>query len=207
MASDEAVLLGDEAIALGAVHAGLGAAYGYPGTPSTEILEYLIKLFEAGKGPRAAWCANEKTAYEEALGASFSGRRVLVTMKHVGLNVAADPFVNSALVAIKGGLVLAVADDPGMHSSQDEQDSRFYAEFAMIPCLEPTDQEEAYEDDAGGLRPFRALPGSRHDQDHDAPGPFQGRGEDEDAARGQSIGQDDGQGRVDPPTRQRPQAL
>ena len=145
MASDEAVLLGDEAIALGAVHAGLGAAYGYPGTPSTEILEYLIKLFEAGKGPRAAWCANEKTAYEEALGASFSGRRVLVTMKHVGLNVAADPFVNSALVAIKGGLVLAVADDPGMHSSQDEQDSRFYAEFAMIPCLEPTDQEEAYE--------------------------------------------------------------
>jgi indolepyruvate ferredoxin oxidoreductase alpha subunit len=145
MESDDVVLLGDEAIALGAVHAGLGAAYGYPGTPSTEILEYLIRLFEAGKGPRAAWCANEKTAYEEALGASFAGRRVLVTMKHVGLNVAADPFVNSALVAIKGGLVLAVADDPGMHSSQDEQDSRFYAEFAMIPCLEPTDQTEAYE--------------------------------------------------------------
>ncbi len=145
MASDEVVLLGDEAIALGAVHAGLGAAYGYPGTPSTEILEYLLGLFEAGKGPRAAWCANEKTAYEEALGASFSGVRALVTMKHVGLNVAADPFVNSALVAIKGGLVLAVADDPGMHSSQDEQDSRYYAEFAGVPCLEPTNQQEAYE--------------------------------------------------------------
>ena len=145
MQSDEVVLLGDEAIALGAVHAGLGAAYGYPGTPSTEILEYLIPLFERGKGPRAAWCANEKTAYEEALGTSFAGKRALVTMKHVGLNVAADPFVNSALVAIKGGLVLAVADDPGMHSSQDEQDSRFYADFAMIPCLEPTNQQEAYE--------------------------------------------------------------
>jgi len=145
MASDEVVLLADEAIALGAVHAGLSSAYGYPGTPSTEILEYLIALFEAGKGPRASWCANEKTAYEEALGASFAGKRTLVTMKHVGLNVAADPFVNSALVAIKGGLVLAVADDPGMHSSQDEQDSRFYAEFAMIPCLEPTNQQEAYE--------------------------------------------------------------
>ena len=145
MQSDEVVLLGDEAIALGAVHAGLGAAYGYPGTPSTEILEYLIPLYERGKGPRAAWCANEKTAYEEALGTSFAGKRALVTMKHVGLNVAADPFVNSALVAIKGGLVLAVADDPGMHSSQDERDSRFYADFAMIPCLEPTNQQEAYE--------------------------------------------------------------
>jgi indolepyruvate ferredoxin oxidoreductase, alpha subunit len=145
MGSDDAVLLADEAIALGAVHAGLGAAYGYPGTPSTEILEYLIGLYERGEGPRAAWSANEKTAYEEALGASFSGKRALVTMKHVGLNVAADPFVNSALVAIKGGLVLAVADDPGMHSSQDEQDSRFYAEFAMVPCLEPTSQQEAYD--------------------------------------------------------------
>ena len=145
MESDDVVLLGDEAIALGAIHAGLGSAYGYPGTPSTEILEYLIDRYESGQGPRAAWCANEKTAYEEALGASFAGMRAIVTMKHVGLNVAADPFVNSALVAIKGGLVLAVADDPGMHSSQDEQDSRFYAEFAMIPCLEPTSQQEAYD--------------------------------------------------------------
>jgi indolepyruvate ferredoxin oxidoreductase, alpha subunit len=142
---DDLVLLGDEAVALGALHAGLSAAYGYPGTPSTEIMEYLIAARSPKAAHRAAWCANEKTAYEEALGASFAGRRALVTMKHVGLNVAADPFVNSALVAIKGGLVLAVADDPGMHSSQDEQDSRFYADFAMIPCLEPTGQQEAYE--------------------------------------------------------------
>ncbi|MDR1443844.1 MAG: indolepyruvate ferredoxin oxidoreductase subunit alpha [Treponema sp.] len=142
-------LLGDEAAALGAVHAGLSAAYGYPGTPSTEILEYLIEAAErAGDEPgafRAAWCANEKTALEAALGTSFAGRRALVTMKHVGLNVAADPFINGSLLGIKGGLVLAVADDPGMHSSQNEQDSRFYAAFAMIPCLEPRSQQEAYD--------------------------------------------------------------
>jgi indolepyruvate ferredoxin oxidoreductase alpha subunit len=141
----EMVLLGDEAVALGAVHAGLTAAYAYPGTPSTEILEFLIR-YEAKHGrPHAAWCANEKTAYEGALGVSFAGRRTLVSMKHVGLNVAADPFVNSALVAIHGGLVLAVADDPGMHSSQNEQDSRFYADFARVICLEPANQQEAYE--------------------------------------------------------------
>jgi len=141
----EMVLLGDEAVALGAVHAGLTAAYAYPGTPSTEILEYLIR-YEARNGrPHAAWCANEKTAYEGALGVSFAGRRAMVSMKHVGLNVAADPFVNSALVAIHGGLVLAVADDPGMHSSQNEQDSRYYADFARVICLEPANQQEAYE--------------------------------------------------------------
>ncbi|MDR0400639.1 MAG: indolepyruvate ferredoxin oxidoreductase subunit alpha [Treponema sp.] len=141
-------LLGDEAAALGAVHAGLSAAYGYPGTPSTEILEYLIEAAEKTAGPgafRASWCANEKTALEAALGVSFAGRRALVTMKHVGLNVAADPFINGSLLGIKGGLVLAVADDPGMHSSQNEQDSRFYAAFAMIPCLEPRSQQEAYD--------------------------------------------------------------
>jgi indolepyruvate ferredoxin oxidoreductase alpha subunit len=146
-------LLGDEAVALGALHAGLSAAYGYPGTPSTEILEYLIDKSAAaaektGDGPgafRASWCANEKTALEAALGTSFAGRRALVTMKHVGLNVAADPFINGSLLGIKGGLVLAVADDPGMHSSQNEQDSRFYAAFALIPCLEPRSQQEAYD--------------------------------------------------------------
>lgn len=137
------VVLGDEAVALGALHAGVTAAYGYPGTPSTEILEYLLRLPE--QGPRVAWCANEKTAYEAAVGVSMVGRRALVTMKHVGLNVAADPFINSALVEIGGGLVLAVADDPGMHSSQNEQDSRFYADFARIICLEPSDQQEAYD--------------------------------------------------------------
>jgi indolepyruvate ferredoxin oxidoreductase alpha subunit len=146
-------LLGDEAAALGAIHGGLSAAYGYPGTPSTEILEYLIgAAAKAGTASpadlepfRASWCANEKTALEAALGASFAGRRAMVTMKHVGLNVAADPFINGSLLGIRGGLVIAVADDPGMHSSQNEQDSRFYAGFAMIPCLEPRNQQEAYD--------------------------------------------------------------
>jgi indolepyruvate ferredoxin oxidoreductase alpha subunit len=153
--SPAATLLGDEAAALGAVHAGLSAAYGYPGTPSTEILEYLIA--ESGKGGPAAagggpgggftarWCTNEKTALEAGLGVSMAGRRAMVTMKHVGLNVAADPFINGALLGIRGGLVIAVADDPGMHSSQNEQDSRFYAAFAMVPCLEPRSQQEAYD--------------------------------------------------------------
>ncbi|MDR1216320.1 MAG: indolepyruvate ferredoxin oxidoreductase [Treponema sp.] len=138
-------LLGDEAVATAALHAGVSAAYGYPGTPSTEILEYLIDEYERRGGPRAAWCANEKTAVEAGLGVSFAGRRAIVTMKHVGLNVAADPFINGALLGIKGGLVIAVADDPGMHSSQNEQDSRFYAAFALIPCLEPRSQQEAYD--------------------------------------------------------------
>lgn len=137
------VLLGDEAVALGALHAGISAAYAYPGTPSTEIFEYLEEA-AGGYGVKASWCANEKTAYEAALGVSMAGRRALVSMKHVGLNVAADPFVNSALVGIGGGLVVAVADDPGMHSSQNEQDSRYLADFARIPCLEPADQQEAY---------------------------------------------------------------
>jgi indolepyruvate ferredoxin oxidoreductase, alpha subunit len=139
------VLLGDEAVALGAVHAGLTAAYAYPGTPSTEILEYLVRYQKQHGRPLASWSANEKTAYEAALGVSFAGRRTLVAMKHVGLNVAADPFMNSALVSINGGLVLAVADDPGMHSSQNEQDSRYFADFAHIVCFEPTTHQDAYE--------------------------------------------------------------
>jgi indolepyruvate ferredoxin oxidoreductase alpha subunit len=118
------ILLGDEAVALGAIHAGVSAAYAYPGTPATEILEFLLDHRQRRGTPHAAWSANEKTAYEAALGVCFAGRRALVAMKHVGLNVAADPFVNSALVETHGGLVLAVADDPGMHSSQNEQDSR-----------------------------------------------------------------------------------
>jgi indolepyruvate ferredoxin oxidoreductase alpha subunit len=144
-ATDTRTLLGDEAAALGALHAGISAAYGYPGTPSTEILEYLIAEYEKAGAPAAHWCANEKTALEAALGVSYAGRRALVTMKHVGLNVASDPFMNGALLGIKGGLVIAVADDPGMHSSQNEQDSRFSASFAMVPCLEPRSQQEAYE--------------------------------------------------------------
>ena len=150
MGNEQLILLGDEAVALGAIHAGISAAYGYPGTPSTEILEHLIAEYEkggreAGRIPVARWCVNEKTALEAALGVSFAGRRVIATMKHVGLNVASDPFINAALLGIKGGLVIAVADDPGMHSSQNEQDSRFYAAFAMVPCLEPRSQQEAYD--------------------------------------------------------------
>ncbi|MDR2630622.1 MAG: indolepyruvate ferredoxin oxidoreductase [Spirochaetaceae bacterium] len=144
------LLLGDEAVALGALHAGVSASYGYPGTPSTEILEYLIGEYrkkgpDGPGGPVARWCSNEKTALEGGLGVSFAGRRSLVTMKHVGLNVASDPFMNGALLSIKGGLVIAVADDPGMHSSQNEQDTRFYASFAQTPCLEPRNQQEAYD--------------------------------------------------------------
>jgi len=139
------VVLGGEAVALGALHAGITAAYGYPGTPSTEILEFLVDRDRQLGGPHATWCANEKTAYEAALGVALVGRRALVTMKHVGLNVAADPFMNSALVGVHGGLVLAVADDPGMHSSQNEQDSRFYADFARVMCLEPATIQECYD--------------------------------------------------------------
>ncbi|MCL2129684.1 MAG: indolepyruvate ferredoxin oxidoreductase subunit alpha [Treponema sp.] len=149
--SETLALLGDEAVALGAIHAGLSAAYGYPGTPSTEILEYLIGVSrkkaeeKPGSSFIAKWCSNEKTAMEAALGASFAGKRSIVTMKHVGLNVASDPFINAALLDINGGLVVAVADDPGMHSSQGEQDSRFYCFFALVPCLEPRNQQEAYD--------------------------------------------------------------
>jgi indolepyruvate ferredoxin oxidoreductase, alpha subunit len=139
------VLLGDEAVALAAAHAGLTAGYSYPGTPATEIMESLQHIAAAQGRPIAAWCANEKTAYEAALGVSFAGKRSLVSMKHVGLNVAADPFVNSAIVSVHGGLVVAVADDPGMHSSQNEQDTRFFADFARTLCLEPTDQQETYD--------------------------------------------------------------
>jgi indolepyruvate ferredoxin oxidoreductase alpha subunit len=137
------MLLGDEAVAHGAIAAGVGAVYAYPGTPSTEIMETILCLAPAGVA--AAWTANEKTAYEAALGVSMAGRRALVAMKHVGLNVAADPFINSALVSINGGLVIVAADDPGMHSSQNEQDSRCMADFARIICMEPASSQEAYE--------------------------------------------------------------
>lgn len=137
-------VLGDEAVALAALHAGIAAAYAYPGTPSTEILE-TVERHAAAFGAVAHWTANEKTALEQGLGVSMLGRRVLVAMKHVGLNVAMDAFVNAALVGIRGGLVVAVADDPGMHSSQNEQDSRVLAEFARIPVLEPADGQEAYD--------------------------------------------------------------
>ncbi len=138
------LLLGDEAVAVAALHAGIGGAFSYPGTPATEIFEYLSE-HAAAAHISARWSANEKVAYEEALGMSYAGRRAIVSMKHVGLNVAADPFINSALTGVNGGLVLVVADDPGMHSSQNEQDSRFYGEFAQVPVLEPGNQQEAYD--------------------------------------------------------------
>jgi indolepyruvate ferredoxin oxidoreductase alpha subunit len=139
------ILLGDEAVALGAVHAGLSAAYSYPGTPASEILEYLVRLAAETKAFPAVWSVNEKVAYEEALGASFAGKRALVSFKHVGLNVAADPFMNSAITGANGGFLVVSADDPGMHSSQNEQDSRFYLQFAQIFGYEPSDHQEAYD--------------------------------------------------------------
>ena len=146
------LLLGDEALALGAINAGLSGAYAYPGTPSTEILEYVQKNPVAKERKiHSHWSSNEKTALEEALGMSFCGKRAIVSMKHVGLNVAADPFVNSAMTGANGGLLVISADDPSMHSSQNEQDSRFYARFAMLPILEPSDQQEAYDMGAYGF--------------------------------------------------------
>jgi indolepyruvate ferredoxin oxidoreductase alpha subunit len=139
------ILLGDEAVALGAVHAGLSAAYSYPGTPASEVLEYLVRQAGESKAFTAVWSVNEKTAYEEALGASFAGKRSLVSFKHVGLNVAADPFMNSAITGANGGFLVVSADDPGMHSSQNEQDSRYYVQFAQIPGYEPSDHQEAYD--------------------------------------------------------------
>lgn len=140
------LLLGDEALALGALHAGLSGVYAYPGTPSTEITEFIQgHPLTAARGIHCTWSSNEKTAMEEALGMSFAGKRALVCMKHVGMNVAADAFVNSAMTGANGGLVVVAADDPSMHSSQNEQDSRFYGKFALVPTFEPSNQQEAYD--------------------------------------------------------------
>ncbi len=140
------LLLGDEAIAQGALDGGMSGVYAYPGTPSTEITEYVQNnSFAKENNIHSDWSANEKTAFESALGMSYAGKRAMVCMKHVGLNVAADAFMNAAITGVNGGLIVAVADDPSMHSSQNEQDSRFYAKFAMIPVLEPSNQQEAYE--------------------------------------------------------------
>lgn len=140
------LLLGDEAIAQAAIDAGLSAIYAYPGTPSTEINEFIVASKEAKeKGIIASWVANEKTAMEAALGVSYAGKRAMTAMKHVGLNVAADPFMNSAITGANGGLLLVACDDPSMHSSQNEQDSRYYGKFALVPILEPSNQQEAYD--------------------------------------------------------------
>jgi len=143
---EKLLLLGAEAIAQGAIDGGMSGIYAYPGTPSTEITEYVQNNKVAiERNLHRNWSANEKTAVEAALGMSYAGKRAMACMKHVGLNVAADPFINSAITGVNGGLVITVADDPSMHSSQNEQDSRFYGKFAMIPMLEPSNQQEAYD--------------------------------------------------------------
>ena len=134
------LLSGDEAIALAARDAGVSLGAGYPGTPSTEILERFSEL-----GGRGQWSPNEKVALEVAIGAAFGGARALATMKHVGLNVAADPLFTVAYTGVTGGLVVISADDPGMASSQNEQDNRRYAVAAGLPMLEPSDSQEAYD--------------------------------------------------------------
>ncbi|MBM3154079.1 MAG: indolepyruvate ferredoxin oxidoreductase subunit alpha [Chloroflexi bacterium] len=135
------LLSGNEAFALGAHHAGIKVATAYPGTPSTEILEYISKFDDV----YAEWSTNEKVAMEVGLGASYAGVRTLVSMKHVGLNVASDPFLAAAITGVRGGLVVISADDPGIHSSQGEQDNRHYARLAKVPMLEPADSQEAYD--------------------------------------------------------------
>jgi indolepyruvate ferredoxin oxidoreductase alpha subunit len=136
---ERVLLSGNEAVARGAWEAGVAVGVGYPGTPSTEVLESLAVLGDA----HSEWAPNEKVALEVAAGVSLGGRRVLVTMKHVGLNVAADPLFTLAYTGVGGGLVILVADDPGMHSSQNEQDTRMVARAAKVPVLEPSDSQEA----------------------------------------------------------------
>ncbi len=138
------VLLGNAAIALGAVTAGVKVVSGYPGTPSTEVLQTVAQN-NINKKIYVEWSANEKAALEVAAGASYCGARSMVTMKQVGLNVASDPLMSLAIVGIKGGMVVLVADDPGPISSQTEQDTRHFGEFANIPVLDPSSPEEAYE--------------------------------------------------------------
>src|SRR5512140_2293479 len=132
------ILSGNEAIARGAFEAGVKVATAYPGTPSTEILENIISY----RGIDASWAPNEKVALEVGIGASFGGGRSLAAMKHVGVNVAADPLFTLSYTGVNGGLLLITADDPEMHSSQNEQDNRNYARFAKVPMLEPSDSQE-----------------------------------------------------------------
>ncbi len=144
----KALLSGNEAVARGAYEGGLHFATAYPGTPSTEILENMAHYKEI----RSQWAVNEKTSVEIALGASFAGARALVAMKHVGLNVAADPFFSGSYIGARGGFVVVTADDPGMHSSQNEQDNRNYARAAKVAMLEPSDSMEAKEFTKLGLK-------------------------------------------------------
>lgn len=137
------LLMGNEAIAFGAIRAGVGVVTGYPGTPSTEVLETIAKHNDNGR-IYVEWSVNEKAAMEVAAGAAYAGQRTLVTMKQVGLNVASDPLMSLAYVGVKGGMVVFVADDPGPISSQTEQDTRTFAAFSKLPIFDPTSPEEAY---------------------------------------------------------------
>jgi indolepyruvate ferredoxin oxidoreductase alpha subunit len=142
---EKLLLLGDEAIAQAALDAGMSGMYAYPGTPSTEIMEFIQHSKMAKENNvHSIWSANEKTSMESAIGMSYAGKRTMVAMKHVGLNVAADAFLNAAITGVNGGLVVVTADDPSMHSSQNEQDNRFYGKFALIPIFEPVNQQDAY---------------------------------------------------------------
>ena len=136
---EKKLLLGNEAVARGLYEAGVRVVSSYPGTPSTEITESVTKYEEI----YSEWAPNEKVAFEVAFGASFGGARSFCAMKHVGLNVAADPLYTASYIGVNGGMVCAVADDPGMHSSQNEQDSRRHAIAAKVPMLEPSDSQEA----------------------------------------------------------------
>ena len=136
-------LMGNEAMALGALAAGVNVVAGYPGTPSTEVLETVAK-HNAGGRIHVEWSTNEKAAMEVGAGAAYSGARVLVTMKQVGLNVAADPLMSLEYIGVEGGMVVLVADDPGPISSQTEQDTRHFAAFAKVPCFDPSSVAEAY---------------------------------------------------------------
>src|SRR5512137_394220 len=140
------ILMGNEAIGRGLVEAGVSLAASYPGTPASEILQAVVAFArETGAVLHAEWSVNEKVAYETALANAMAGRRSVVAMKQVGLNVASDPFMRSAYLGVKGGLIVISADDPGPHSSQTEQDSRFFAMFAKVPVLDPVSPREAKE--------------------------------------------------------------
>ena len=136
------LLMGNQAMAMGAIHAGVEVVTGYPGTPSTEVLETIAS--KKVEGLYIEWSVNEKVALEVAAGASMAGKRSLVTMKQVGLNVASDPLMCLSYIGVKGGMVILVADDPGPISSQTEQDTRHFAQYSKLPIFDPSSVEEAY---------------------------------------------------------------
>lgn len=164
------LLMGNEAFAHAALEAGVNVVAGYPGTPSSELVETVAKLHAAGAAQdvHVEWSTNEKAALEMLAGASYCGARVLFTCKQVGLNVASDALMSLNYVGTGGGCVLFVADDPGPISSQTEQDTRRFGSFAKVPVLDPATPEQGFCHDAGRLRSVRALPHAGHRASHDA---------------------------------------